>query len=127
MSQMTNYATPDDQKHAVRVLIFGQLWHQQNTQDLFKKKGHTTESLLEAAMSDCKDKLIKLDQQIALRTKTLMQLQQSYEALVNRSILQERLKLQNELIKRDLHAIDVTEVKKLEPSKNDKPQAKSRK
>jgi regulator of replication initiation timing len=78
-------------------------------------------------MSDCKDKLIKLDQQIAMRTKTLMQLQQSYEALVNRSILQERLKLQNELIKRDLHAIDVTEVKKLEPSKNDKPQAKSRK
>ncbi len=127
VSQLTNYATPDDQKHAIRVLIFGQLWHQQVTQDLFKNKGHTTESLLGAAMSDCKDELIKLDQLIALRTKTLMQLQQSYEALVNRSILQERLKLQNELIKRDLHAIDVTVVKKLEPSKNDKPQAKSRK
>ena len=127
VSELTNYATPDEQKHAVRVLIFGQTWHEDVTQDLFKKNGHTTESLLEAAMSNSKEKLIKLDQQIALRTKTLAQLQQSYEALVNRSILQERLKLQNELIKRDLQAIDVEDVKQLEPSKNDKPQAKSRK
>ena len=127
VSKLTDHKTPDNKKQAIRVLIFGQLWDQEVTQELFNTRGHTTESLLEAAMSDCKDELIKLDQLIALRTKTLMQLQQSYEALVNRSILQERLKLQNELIKRDLHAIDVTEVKKLEPSKNDKPQAKSRK
>jgi hypothetical protein len=127
VSKLTDYKTPANKKQAIRVLIFGQLWHQEVTQELFNTRGHTTESLLESAMSDCKDELIKLDQQIALRTKTLIQLQQSYEALVNRSILQERLKLQNELIKRDLHAIDVTEVKKLEPSKNDKPQAKSRK
>jgi hypothetical protein len=127
VSELTNYATPDVKKHAIRVLIFGQTWHKEATQDLFKANGHTTESLLEAAISNCKEKLTKLDQQIALRTKTLTQLQQSYEALVNRSILQERLKLQNELIKRDLQAIDVEEVKQLEPSKNDKPQAKSRK
>lgn len=127
VSELTNYATPDEKKHAVRVLIFGQTWQEDVTQDLFKKNGHTTESLLEAAISNRKDELIKLDQQIALRTKTLTQLQQSYEALVNRSILQERLKLQNELIKRDLQAIDVEAIKQLGSSKNDKPQAKSRK
>ncbi len=78
-------------------------------------------------MSNRKDELIKLDQQIALRMKTLMQLQQSYEALVNRSIMQERLKLQNELLKRDLEAIDVQEVKQVESkiSSDDKPKAKS--
>jgi hypothetical protein len=41
----------------------------------------------------------------------LQQLQKSYEALVNRSVLHERLKLQNELLKRDLLAIDVPTIK----------------
>ncbi len=125
--ELTNYTTTADQKHAIRQLIFGEMWDEDVTQNLFKKSGHTTESLLEAAISNRKDELIKLDQQIALRTKTLTQLQQSYEALVNRSIFNERLKLQNDLIKRDLQAIDVEELKQLEPSKNGKPQAKSRK
>ena len=125
--ELTNYTATADQKNAIRQLIFGEMWDEDVTLNLFKKSGHTTESLLEAAMSNRKDELIKLDQQIALRTKTLMQLQQSYEALVNRSILNERLKLQNALFKRDLQAIDVEEVKQLKPSKNDKPQAKSRK
>jgi hypothetical protein len=55
-------------------------------------------------------------------------LQQSYEALVNRSIMQERLKLQNAGLKRDREAIDVQEVKQVESkiSSNDKPKAKSR-
>lgn len=127
VGQLTDYTTKESQRHAIRTLIFGQMWNEQDVIDLFKKNGHTTESLLEAAMSNRKDELIKLDQQIALRTKTLTQLQQSYEALVNRSILQERLKLQNELIKRDLQSINVEEVKQLEASKNDKPKAKSRK
>ncbi len=127
VGQLTDFSTTEDQRHAVRSLIFGQMWAEQEVIDLIAQNGHTTESLLEAAMSNRKDELIKLDQQIALRTKTLIQLQQAYEALVNRPILQERLKLQNELIKRDLHAIDVVEVKQLEASKNDKPQAKSRK
>lgn len=127
VGQLTDFTTTEDQQQAVRTLIFGQMWGEQEVIDLIAQNGHTTESLLEAAMSNRKDELIKLDQQIALRTKTLVQLQQSYEALVNRAILQERLKLQNELIKRDLHAIDVEEVKQLEASKNDKPQAKSRK
>lgn len=125
VDQLTDFSTSTSKLVTVRKLIYGEMWSDDSAQKLFNACGHTTDSLLEAAMSDSKDELIKLDQQIALRTKTLTQLQQSYEALVNRSILQERLNLQNELIKRDLQAIDVEEVKQLKPSKNDKPQAKS--
>ena len=56
----------------------------------------------------------KLDALIALRVKSLGQLQQSYEALVNRSVMQERLELQNELLKRDLQAIDVKAVEQVD-------------
>ena len=61
-------------------------------------------------MSERRQQLMTLDQQIALRIKTLTQLQQSYEALVNRSVLQERLKLQNELLKCDLQAVELPPV-----------------
>jgi hypothetical protein len=44
---------------------------------------------------------------IAVKAHTLKALQKSYESFACRSILQERLKLQNELLKRDLQAIDV--------------------
>ena len=74
---------------------------------MINKHGNTSASLLEEAMSNRKDGIIKLDQQIALHMKTLIQLQRSYEALVNRSIMQERIKLQIELLKRDHEAIDV--------------------
>ena len=63
-----------------------------------------------AAMSNARDEIQKIDLLIALRVKALGQLQQSYEALVNRSVMQERLKLQNELLKRDLQSIDVKAV-----------------
>jgi hypothetical protein len=58
--------------------------------------------------------------------KTLLKLQQSYEALVNRSVLQERMKLQNDLLKRDLQAIDLPVLENTILS-DDKRQAKSRK
>ena len=51
--------------------------------------------------------------QRAIKMHTLTQMQKSYEALVNRSVMQERLKLQNELLKRDLLAIDTPVVKDL--------------
>ncbi|MBU3653241.1 MAG: hypothetical protein FGM44_09170 [Limnohabitans sp.] len=74
VGHLTDYTTKESQRHAIRTLILGQMWSEQDVIDLFKKNGHTTESLLEAAMSNCNEKLIKLDQQIALRTKTLTQL-----------------------------------------------------
>ncbi|MEK0418711.1 MAG: hypothetical protein RI949_2717, partial [Pseudomonadota bacterium] len=86
------------------------LWDEPRIQKIITAKGHTSSSLLEKALTLQQENILKLDQQIALRVKTLAQLQQSYEALVNRSIVQERLKLQNDLLKRDLQAIDVRAV-----------------
>ena len=66
-------------------------------------------------MTHAGEEIQKLDALTALRVKALAQLQQSYEALVNRSVMQERLKMQNELLKRDLQAIDVASVEQVEP------------
>ena len=95
--------------------------------ELYRLKGMTSITLRERAMRNCHEDLIKLDQQIALRIKSLAQLQQSYEALVNRSIIQERLRLQNEFLKRDLQAIDVKNLKELNRNSNDNSKTKSRK
>ena len=74
-------------------------------------KGFTVQSLLQRAGVRQQEELMRLDQSIALKAHTLAQLQKSYEALVNRSVMQERLKLQNDLLKRDLLAIDTPVVK----------------
>jgi hypothetical protein len=76
-------------------------------------KGFTVQSLLQRAGVRQQEELMRLDQSIALKAHTLAQLQKSYEALVNRSVMQERLKLQNDLLKRDLLAIDTPIVKDL--------------
>jgi len=78
-----------------------------------KSKGFTAQSLLQRAGVRHQEELMRLDQSIALKAHTLTQLQKSYEALVNRSVMQERLKLQNDLLKRDLLAIDTPIVKDL--------------
>ena len=76
-------------------------------------RGFTVQSLLQRAGERHQEELMRLDQCIALKAHTLTQLQKSYEALVNRSVMQERLKLQNDLLKRDLLAIDTPIVKDL--------------
>lgn len=68
---------------------------------------YTLEILTQEAMAKRREQLSKVDEQIALRIKTLNGLQSSYEALVNRKIHIERLQLQNELLRRDLKALDV--------------------
>jgi hypothetical protein len=78
-----------------------------------KVKGLTVEGLVQRATSQVKERLMQLDQSVALKMHTLTQMQKSYEALVNRSVMQERLKLQNDLLKRDLLAIDTPVVKDL--------------
>ena len=70
------------------------------------------ESLTQKALEICQFKLESLDEMIALKAKTLAGFQASYEALVNRSVLQERLKLQNDLLRRDLQTIDVSALEK---------------
>lgn len=84
----------------------------------------TLNSLKQQALSNKRLEFISLDNMIALKAKTLAGFQSSYEALVNRSVLKERLKLQNDLLKRDLHAIEVSAVDTTSPA-NDKRKTKS--
>ena len=106
-----SYGANKDQIMGITMLLEAGLWSDSAIQKLMKDKGHTAGSLLEYAMDRQKEELIELEQSIAQKAATLLQLQKSYEVLVNRSVLHERLKLQNELLKRDLFAIDVPMVK----------------
>lgn len=70
--------------------------------------GHTVPSLRKKAMSNKQAELQQLDQHIALQTKILAGLQASFEVAFNRKLNAERLTLQNQLLRRDLAAIDIT-------------------
>lgn len=70
----------------------------------------TPEALLQEATYNCRGYLEHLEESIALKVKTLSALQSAYEALANRRVNAERLRLQNELVRRDLEAIDVRPV-----------------
>ena len=74
-------------------------------------------------MAKRREQLANVDEQIALRVKTLNGLQSSYEALVTRKIHIERLQLQNELLRRDLDAVDVESIVHDKPTKTPGKQA----
>ena len=65
------------------------------------------DSLRQRALFACRGRLLALDEQIALKAKTLAGLQASFEVLVNRRLNTDRMRLQNELLRRDLGAVDV--------------------
>ena len=68
--------------------------------------GHTLDSLLFKALEKKKGEITYLNNQIALQAKILAGFQASYEVAFNRKFNAERLKLQNEMISRDLDAIN---------------------
>ncbi len=116
----SQYNTTETTKYNLTVKLQAHMWDAQDVKTFIKQKGYTPESLTAKAMSEVREEIQKIDALIALRVKSLGQLQQSYEALVNRSVMQERLKLQNELLKRDLQAIDVKAVEQVD-SEEGKP------
>ena len=116
---LTRHDTPKPQRQAITHNLQAQIWNDPQMVKIIEAQGHTPESLAAKAMSNARDEIQKIDHLIALRVKALGQLQQSYEALVNRSIMQERLKLQNELLKRDLQAIEVPAVEKVDSEKGE--------
>lgn len=111
---LTTYTTPKSQTHALTHNLQAQLWNDPEMKQVMEASGYTPESLSAKAMTKAREEIQKLDALIALRVKALGQLQQSYEALVSRSVMQERLKLQNELLKRDLQAIEVKAVEQVD-------------
>lgn len=68
----------------------------------------TPESLVVTGMRNCGELLKNIDARIADRIKAMQGLQSAYESLVNRKLVIERLRLQNENLKRDLKAIEAT-------------------
>jgi len=71
-----------------------------------ERRGYSPESLRQRALASCRHHLLYLDEQIALKAKTLAGLQASYEVLSNRGLNAERMRLQNALLRRDLGALD---------------------
>jgi hypothetical protein len=69
--------------------------------------GFTIESLKQQAMTRKSREIRALDEQIALQAKILAGFQASYEVAANRKLNIERMKLQNEMLRRDVEAIDV--------------------
>lgn len=72
------------------------------------KQGVSLVSIRLSVINEKRLELLQLDQQIALQTKILAGLQASFEVAFNRKLNSERLMLQNEILHRDLAAIDIT-------------------
>jgi hypothetical protein len=95
------------------------------------KVGHTIESARQQAYEAGHKAITEIDQQIALQVKILASFQGSYEVAFNRKLNVERLRMQNELMRRDLSALDMPTNRAIEPdlpdAPDDKPKAASRK
>ncbi len=74
--------------------------------ELLDEHNLTMETLTQKAMANSRPIFESLDQMIALNAKTLAGFQASYEEVVNRKLNAERMRLQNELMQRDLGAIE---------------------
>jgi hypothetical protein len=126
---LATHGTSKEQRYALTASLQVEQWSRELLK-VIRSAGYTSESLLAKALTQCKDEIQKIDSLIAWRVKALSQLQQSYEALANRTVMAERLKLQNELLRRDLRAIESTAVKAsvaTEINPHDYPKTKGRK
>jgi hypothetical protein len=75
--------------------------------ELIAKHNLDMASLTQKAMTYSRSEHVNLDEMIAVKAKTLLGFQASYEVLVNRKVNAERMRLQNALMARDLGAIDM--------------------
>ena len=74
--------------------------------EALKGMGYTVESLKQQALTRKAREIRALDDQIALQAKILAGFQASFEVAANRKLNIERMKLQNEMLRRDVEAID---------------------
>jgi hypothetical protein len=95
----------------VEEWITNALEHNQITDDLreiLDQNRLTMDSLMQKGMTRSRQVMEQYDEMIAVQMKTLIGFQAAYENLVNRNIHAERVRLQNEILKRDLTAISVS-------------------
>ena len=84
-------------------------------EEALNERGQTFESLRQEAMVAKRMDLLELDLQIALQIKILAGLQASYEVAFNRKANVERMQLQNALLRRNLHPLEVEAVELSQP------------
>ena len=96
----------DTWEETVRAIFSGE-WDNADVVRCLADNGYTPESLYAECVGYKQEPLRHLEQLTAVRTKTMLQLQAAFEALVNRPILLERLRTQNELMRRELKTIEV--------------------
>jgi hypothetical protein len=118
-----NVELTPDKLLSLTILLQEGMWDTPGIQSILKTCGFTNSSLTQRAMERRMPELMQLDQLIALKVQSLSGIQKSYEALVSRSVMQERLKLQNDLLKRDLQAIDISTVERNADLPDDQPQS----
>lgn len=102
-----DYVVATNEGRDVTQLLEAGLWDSPSIERKLKSSGYTAQSLTQRAFERRMEEIMQLDQLISLKAHTLSVLQKSYERMVSRSIMQERLKLRNDLLKRDLQAIDI--------------------
>ena len=68
---------------------------------------HTEQSLMHEAFSQKSERISALDKNISVFLKNLSGFQASYEVLVNRKLNIERVRMQNELLSREIDVIDM--------------------
>jgi len=110
-----------EEGHLVEVLRAGQLEDITLMRSL-TAKSLSFESLRQAAFASAANNLARLDEGISIQLKLLSGFQRSFEHLVNRKLHVERLQLQNQILHRDLSALDVPVV--IDKSANANDQSK---
>lgn len=76
-------------------------------EQLLANSGHTEQSLMQLAFSLKSERISDLNKNITVFVKNLSGFQASYEVLVNRKLNIERLRMQNELLSREIDVIDM--------------------
>jgi hypothetical protein len=92
-----------------RALILAGRWEDEGLLAALRRIRHTPQTLHAEALSRVRTKLLHLEQLVAIRSKSYHQLHASFEALVSRPVIQQRLRMQNALLARDLDAISATD------------------
>ena len=83
------------------------IWNAPSLVTAAKAAGHSVQSLMAEAMKWQGSALANFDARIADRLKAMQGFMSSYEALANRKLMIERLRLQNENLRRNVIAIEM--------------------
>lgn len=100
----------DFQRNDILSLIEQEAWDDPRLIDAAKESDLTVGGLPAAGMIESQGALESIDRQTSLRMKMFRDLQKSFEAHTNRTLQQDRLVLQNELLRQHIVSKDVSSI-----------------